>query len=110
MFNEIADKIKHAPTVEEKKKWGECAYAVIEYGGAYEDSYCKSWVFLSFDEAEAKLNEQLDYVKDKIANGKYDDWEDTQGISLHKIEYYCGNSMELKSYEYDDETGKFEEE
>ena len=88
MFNRVAEKIRTAKTTEEKKKWLECCYAVLEYGGARDDAYRFARVYLDFDEAEALFKKELDEVNEKIEAGTYNDVFDAYENSLSKIKYY----------------------
>lgn len=107
MFNEIADKIKHAPTVEEKKKWVECAYVIAECRTRSEMYCSKKTAFLDYDEANEELKEMITQCEEMYARSGLE-YSDVKYVSLVKVEYYCGNSITLKGYEYNKETKKFE--
>lgn len=107
MFNTIAHKIKYAPTVEEKKRWVECAYVIAKCRTCSEMHHSEKIAFLDYDEANEELKKKIDQFE-KMYERSGLEYSDVKYLSLVKVEYYCGNSMTLKGYGYNEETKKFE--
>lgn len=108
MFNEIAERVRIANSDEERKQLRTCAYIVMETGGAYEDAYTYTTLFLNREEAEDYALDRIRTNEAKYLENGYRLSLDTDYIWINEVHYDECEFTEIASWELNTDNLTFE--